>query len=190
MCWRQFRANTQTRSVTKCEEELAAASPAQDSKIGFRDRSDRFAGEPVKIRRTLTLEGTLQGKYTQDCSRVGRPPRTHSNLSKTKEEQQIMGFKEQGFGDKSKGNKVVDWFCFWLLGCSQSVGALYIYRVGRSCPARNPITDLNLWKSLIALGLYVDRFWTHRSNWLALAGSAIGFQTGQTAWTHRSDRFA
>ena len=34
---------------------------------------------------------------------------------------------------------------------------LYIYRVGWTYPARNPITDLNLQKVLVVLGFQVDR---------------------------------
>ena len=43
------------------------------------------------------------------------------------------------------------------IGHAQSAMALYIYMVGRSCPARNPFTDLNLWISLITLELHLDR---------------------------------
>ena len=43
------------------------------------------------------------------------------------------------------------------VGSSQSVVTLYIYRVGWTYPARNPITDLNLQKVLVVLGFQLDR---------------------------------
>ena len=55
---------------------------------------------------------TRRGRCTQGCSRVGRPPRMPSNVTETKEEQQVMRIEELGFGDKSKDDKIVDWFVF------------------------------------------------------------------------------
>ena len=46
-------------------------------------------GSPVQngeIRRTLVREGPRQGKRALDCSRIGRPPRTPSDVAETKEE--------------------------------------------------------------------------------------------------------
>ena len=48
-------------------------------------------GLPVQngeIQRTLAREGPRQGKHAQGCSRIGRSPRTPSDIAETKEEQQ------------------------------------------------------------------------------------------------------
>ena len=67
---------------------------------------------------------------------------------------------------------------------------LYIYRVGWTYPARNPITDLNLQRVLVVLGFQVDR--SDRSDLTGQTGRCCqtGYmvQTGQTAQKHRSDR--
>jgi len=47
--------------------------------------------------------------------------------------------------------------CFWSIRHPQSAVTLYIYRVGWTYPARNLFMDLNLWKSLVVHGLYLDR---------------------------------
>ena len=49
-------------------------------------------GSPVQngeVQRTLAQEGSHQGKRVQGCSRIGRPPRTPSDVAETKEEQQM-----------------------------------------------------------------------------------------------------
>ena len=83
------------------EEELDAAPPVWSGQIGLRDRSDR---SPVRIgdgRRTRTREGPRQGRRTLGCSRIGRPPKTPSNVAETKEEQQ-RGLEKLGFGEDDK----------------------------------------------------------------------------------------
>ena len=45
----------------------------------------------------------------------------------------------------------------WPIRYPQSAVVLYIYRIGRTCLTKNPFTDLNLWKTLIVLGLCMDR---------------------------------
>ena len=69
------------------------------------------------------------------------------------------------------------------IGYPQSAVALYIFRVGWTYPVKNLFTDLNLLKSLVVLGLCLDR-----SNRSAPAESATSSKTDQTAWSDRSDR--
>ena len=47
--------------------------------------------------------------------------------------------------------------CFLIDWMSQSAVALYIYRVGGLVPQEILLQDLNLWKSLVVLGLCLDR---------------------------------
>jgi hypothetical protein len=70
----------------------------------------------------------------------------------------------------------------------QTAVALYIYRVGRSCPARNPFTTRN------SLGQHLNSTCTRgplvrpvRQTGLAVAGSATGRLTGRTVEGHQSD---
>jgi hypothetical protein len=72
----------------------------------------------------------------------------------------------------------------------QTAVALYIYRVGRSCPARNPFTTQNLQRFLNSTrtrGLPVRP--TGQTG-VAIARSATRRPTGQTIAGHRSDRLA
>jgi hypothetical protein len=68
----------------------------------------------------------------------------------------------------------------------QTVVSLYIYRVGRSCPVRNPFAARNL------QGL-LNTTWTRgppvRPTGVAVAGSATRRPTGQTIEGHQSDRW-
>jgi len=60
-----------------------------DAQTGQGDQSD---WSPVRIgddRRTLTRVGPQQDKRTQDCSRIGMPPRTPSDVAETQKEQQM-----------------------------------------------------------------------------------------------------
>jgi hypothetical protein len=71
----------------------------------------------------------------------------------------------------------------------QTVVGLYIYRVGRSWPARNPFTTRNsqgLHNSTRTRGPPVRP--TGQTG-VAVAGSAIRRPTGQTVEGHRSDRW-
>ena len=70
---------------------------------------------------------------------------------------------------------------------SQTTMALYIYRVGGLAPQEILLQDLNLWKSLIVLGLCLDRS-DPPVRPVGRARLATYASTGQTAWTHRSDR--
>ena len=82
--------------------EARCSSPTQGGQTGDGDRSDR---SPVKIgddRQTLAWEGPRQSKHAQGCSRIGRPPRTPSGITETKEEQQIWGLEELGFEQDKK----------------------------------------------------------------------------------------
>ena len=72
------------------------------------------------------------------------PPRTPSDVVETKEEQQIMGLEKLELRDKSKGNEIVDLFCILIDWMSQSVVALYIYRVGGLVAQKILLQDLNL----------------------------------------------
>jgi hypothetical protein len=75
------------------------------------------------------------------CSSVGRPARTPSIAARTKEEQQIKVMTEFGVergrtrmeGERIRVGEVL--VCFDWVGCTQSVVAPYIYRVGRSYPS-------------------------------------------------------
>jgi hypothetical protein len=81
---------------------------------------------------------------------------------------------------------VIDWVI-----PPQTVVALYIYKVGRSCPARNPFTTRN------SLGL-LNSTWTRgppvrpvrppSQTSVAVAGAATGRPTSQTVEGHQSDR--
>jgi hypothetical protein len=66
----------------------------------------------------------------------------------------------------------------------QTAVALYIYRVERSCPARNPFTTRN------SQGLH-NSTRTRPTGLIgvAVAGSATRRPTGQTVEGHRSDRW-
>jgi hypothetical protein len=54
-----------------------------------------------------------QGKRILGCSRVGRPPKRCSNTVETKQEQQVRGLEELGFGKDVKQRKIdlclIDW---------------------------------------------------------------------------------
>jgi hypothetical protein len=74
----------------------------------------------------------------------------------------------------------------------QTVVALYIYRVGRSCPARKPFTTRNsqgLLNSTWIRGPPVRPVRPTGQTGVAVAGSAIKRPTGQTVEGHRSDRW-
>ena len=82
--------------------EARCSSPTQGGQTGQGDRSDQ---SPVRIgddRRTLARVGPHQDKRAQDCSRIGRPPRTPSYVTETKEEQQEWGLEELGFEEDKK----------------------------------------------------------------------------------------
>ena len=79
----------------------------------------------------------------------------------------------------------------WVLP-PQTAVALYIYRVGRSCPARNPFTtrnSLGLLNSTRTRGPPVRPVRPTGQTGVAVAGSATGRPTGQTVEGHRSDRW-
>jgi hypothetical protein len=74
----------------------------------------------------------------------------------------------------------------------QTAVALYIYRVGRSFPARNPFTTRNLQgllNSTRTRGLPVRPVRCTGPTGVAVAGSATRRPTGQTIEGHRSDRW-
>jgi hypothetical protein len=74
----------------------------------------------------------------------------------------------------------------------QTVMVLYIYRVGRSCPARNPFTTQNsqgLHNSNRTRGPPVRSIRPTGQTGVAVAGSATRRPTGQTVEGHRSDRW-
>jgi hypothetical protein len=74
----------------------------------------------------------------------------------------------------------------------QMAVALYIYRVGRSCPARNPSTTRNsqeLLNSARSRGPPVRPVRPTSQTGVAVAGSATRRPTGQTVEEHRSDRW-
>jgi hypothetical protein len=75
----------------------------------------------------------------------------------------------------------------------QTVVALYIYRVGRSCPARNPFTTRNsqgLLNSTRTRGPPVRPVRPTGQTGVAVAGSATRRPTGQTVKGHWSDFFS
>ena len=80
-----------------------------------------------------------------------------SDIAETKEEQRIMGLEKLGLRDKSKGNEIVDLSCILIDWMSQSAVALYIYRVSGLVPHEILLQDLNLLKTLVVLGLCLDR---------------------------------
>jgi hypothetical protein len=74
----------------------------------------------------------------------------------------------------------------------QTTLALYIYRVGRPYPARNPFTTRNsqgLLKSTQTQGPSVRLVRPTGQTVVAVAGSATRCPTGQTVKGHRSDRW-
>jgi hypothetical protein len=74
----------------------------------------------------------------------------------------------------------------------QTVVALYIYRVGRSCPARNPFTTQNLQGLLNSTRIREPPVRPVRptsQTGVAVAGSATRRPTSQTVEGHRSDRW-
>jgi hypothetical protein len=74
----------------------------------------------------------------------------------------------------------------------QTVVALYIYRVGRSCPAMNPFTTRNLQRLLNSTqtrGSPVRPVKPTGQTGAAIARSATGRPTGQTVEGHQSDRW-
>ena len=79
------------------------------------------------------------------------------------------------------------YWCILIDWMSQSAVALYIYRVGGLVPQEILLQDLNLWKTLVVLGLYLDR--SDRSD-LPVGPCRTGHSasTGQTARSDRSDR--
>ena len=83
------------------------------------------------------------------------------------------------------------YWCILIDWMSQSAMTLYIYRVGGLVPQEILLQDLNLWKTLVVLGLYLDRQTrrTYRSDRSVPAGQAtvprpvrpLG-QTDQIGW--------
>jgi hypothetical protein len=74
----------------------------------------------------------------------------------------------------------------------QTVVALYIYRLGRSCPVRNPFTALNLQgllNSTQTQGPSVRPVRPTGQTGVAVAESATRRPTGQTVEGHWSDRW-
>jgi hypothetical protein len=74
----------------------------------------------------------------------------------------------------------------------QTAVALYIYRVGRSCPARNPFTTRNsqgLLNSTRIRGPPVRPVRPTSETGVPVAGSATRRPTGQTVEGHWSDRW-
>jgi hypothetical protein len=74
----------------------------------------------------------------------------------------------------------------------QTAVALYIYRVGRSCPAKNPFTTRNsqgLLNSTRTRGPPVRPVRPTGQTGVAVAGSATRRPTGQTVKGHRSGRW-
>jgi hypothetical protein len=79
----------------------------------------------------------------------------------------------------------------WMMP-PQTAVTLYIYRVGRSCPARNPFTTRNsqgLHNSARTRGPAVKPVRPTGQSGAAVAGSATRHLTGQTVVEHRSDRW-
>jgi hypothetical protein len=73
----------------------------------------------------------------------------------------------------------------------QTVVALYIYRVGRSCPTRNPFTARNLQgllNSTWTRGPSVRPVTPTGQTGVAVVGSTTRHSTGQTVEEHRSER--
>jgi hypothetical protein len=99
----------------------------------------------------------------QGCPRLGRPARTSPNIAEMKEEQHDRVGKVKEKRNEKVNTIKIDSIVIYI---PQSVVALYIYRVGRSCPARKSFYKANL-SGLLRLG--------------------IG-GTGQTGNEHRSDR--
>jgi hypothetical protein len=103
-------------------------------------------GVARKIRRETNERrpGRIQsGRRTQGCPRLGRPARTASDIAEMKEEQHGRRWKSKGTR-KKKVNTMKDKFDSFDCDIPQSVVALYIYRVGRSCPARKSFYKPNL----------------------------------------------
>jgi hypothetical protein len=71
----------------------------------------------------------------------------------------------------------------------QTVVALYIYRVGRSCPARNPFTTRNSQGLLNSTQTQGPSVRPTGQNCVAIAGSATRRPTCQTIEGHWSDRW-
>jgi hypothetical protein len=74
----------------------------------------------------------------------------------------------------------------------QAAVTLYIYRVGRSCPVRNPLTTRNsqeLHNSTRTQGPPVRPVRPTGQTGVAVARSATRRPTGQTVKGHRSDRW-
>ena len=87
-------------------------------------------------------------------------------------------------GKVGKGKEIKDVFLIDSIGLSlQSAVTLYIYRVGKTYPARNPV-----YRSKSIKNSKCTR--TPRPVRPVGPTGQTGWscQTGQTAWTHRSDR--
>ena len=82
------------------------------------------------------------------------------------------------------------YWCILIDWMSQSAVALYIYRVGGLVPQEILLQDLNLWKTLVVLGLYLDR--SDRSDLpvrpVGPCRTGHSASIGQTAQSDRSDR--
>jgi hypothetical protein len=82
---------------------------------------------------------------------------------------------------------MIDWVML-----TQTDVALFIYRVGRSCPARNPFTARNSQGPLNSTrtrGPPIRPVRPTSQTDVAVAGSATRRPTGQTVEGHRSDRW-
>jgi hypothetical protein len=132
-----------------------------------RHRSDRSPGDSGGRPPNVARAGSRQGDARRVALGSARPPRTPSNVTETKEEQQVVDWKSLEEVKVNTRQIKVNKFDR-LDDQPQSVVAPYIYRVGRSCPA---------WKFF---------YKPNQSGLLNLARKLGG--TGLTGEGHRSDR--
>jgi hypothetical protein len=149
------------------QSQLSRRLCVDTGQTGGVDRSDRSPGESGGRPPNVARVGSRQGDARRVALGSARPPRTPSDVTETKEEQQVVDWKS--WEDVKVNTRQIKVNKFDRLDDEpQSVVALYINRVGRSCPVRKSFYKPNL------------------SGLLNMARNKGG--TGLTSEEHRSDR--
>jgi len=104
----------------------------------------------------LARVGPRQGKRRQVCSRIGRQPRTPSDIAEMKEEKQMEVGRARIWG-KQKVMQSNVLICFWSIGYLDQPWPFIFIGWDGLTPQEISFTYLNLQKSLIVLGLLSDR---------------------------------
>jgi hypothetical protein len=131
-----FGANNTQRQLSRC-------LCVDTGQTGGVDRSDRSPGDSGGRPPNAPRAGSRQGDARRVALGSARPPKTPSDVAETKEEQQVVDWKS--WEEIKVNTRQIKVNRFDRLDDEpQSAVALYIYRVGRSCPIRKYFYEPNL----------------------------------------------